>query len=32
MMMLGILEEETLVENLGPYEEILVRKSRSRIA
>jgi hypothetical protein len=32
MMMLGILEEETLVENLGPYEEILVRKIRSRIA
>ena len=31
MMMLGILEEETLLENLEPYEELLVRKIRSQI-
>jgi len=31
MMMLGILEEGPLLENLEPYEELLVRKIRSRI-
>jgi len=31
MMMLGILDEGLLVENLAPYEELLVRKIRSRI-
>ena len=31
MMMLGIFDEGLLVENLAPYEELLVRKIRSRI-
>jgi hypothetical protein len=31
MMLLGIRDEETLLENLGPYEEMLVRKIMSQV-